>query len=293
MASQPGHIADAGANLIPSGVKPVVVASHRRSGTHLMLDLLRRHFAACRPPFRFGVNPHRYLYFVLDRLRPSHPHHADVEACLRVMRTMEMPTLKTHNTPDFPDIPAENAKLCHEALSDGVVLYCVRDVRAVLASLQAFDASNNPKARVSLSNYIRQEVDGKSRPQIWAEHVLSWLDHDPAPNMIRFEDVMAEPKAMVEKLAGLLGKEPLLVDPVLPPKMRHRRQRWLAMVTGVPASTNIIGRKRAAELLDWRTGYTADDIEFLEEHTGDLMRRLGYLQGEDWSLSAQRHPSGG
>jgi len=283
MPGQSPNAADSGSKLIPPGVKPVVVASHRRSGTHLMLDLLRRQFEACQPPFRFGVNPHRYLYFVLDRLRPSHPHHANIEACLRVMRTTEMPTLKTHNTPDFPDIPDEYASLCHQALRDGVVLYCVRDVRAVLTSLLAFDAYAQKNSAMSLSDYIRQEVDGKPRPRLWTDHVKSWIDHHPAPNLIRFEDVVADPKAMVEKLAGLLGQDPLMVDPVLPPRMRHRRQRWLAMVTGVPPSTNVIGRKTSTELLDWRTAYSAEDFAFLEEHAGDMMRRLGYLQGHDWT----------
>lgn len=292
MPGQLPNTAELGSKLIPSGVRPVVVASHRRSGTHLMLDLLRRQFEACQPPFRFGVNPHRYLYFVLDRLRPSHPHHADIQACLRVMRTTPMPTLKTHNTPDFPDIPAESLGLCHEALQDGVVLYCVRDVRAVLTSLLAFDAYSKESARVSLSDYIRQEVDGKPRPQQWTEHVAAWIDQHPAPNLIRFEDVVADPRAMVQKLAGLLGQDPLMVEPVLPPRMRHRRQRWLAMVTGVPPSTNVIGRKSSAELLDWRTAYTADDLAFLEQHAGDMMRRLGYLRGADWSQGAPKRSTG-
>lgn len=293
MSGQPENAADAGSHLIPPGVTPVVVASHRRSGTHLMLDLLRRHFDACRPPFRVGVNPHRYLYFVLDRLRPTHRHHVGVEACLKVMRTTSMPTLKTHSTADFPELAPADRAFCADAMLNGVVLYCVRDVRAVLASLHAFDGVNDPNARVSLSDYIRQEVDGKPRPQVWTDHILAWIDHDPAPNIVYFEDVVANPRAMVEQLAELLGQKPRGIDPVLPPKLRFRQKLWLARLTGVPDSTNVMGRKLGIKPLNWRTAYSADDIELLEEHCGDLMRRLGYLQGEDWSLSAQSRPAGG
>lgn len=293
MPGQPEIEAEAGSSLIPPGVKPVVVASHRRSGTHLMLDLLRRHFDACRPPFRFGVNPHRYLYFVLDRMRPSHQFHVGPEACLKVMRTTEMPTLKTHSTPDFPSFSAASRALCDEALRTGLVLYCVRDVRAVLASLHAFESLYDPSARVTLSDYIRQEVDGVPRPKIWADHILSWIDHHPAPNIIHFEDVVGHPKAMVEQLAEWLGHAPRGIEPVLPPRLRFRHKLWMARVTGIPESTNVIGRNLGTKLQNWRTAYTTADIELLEEHAGDLMRRLGYLQGEDWSLSAQSRPSAG
>lgn len=288
MPDQSKHDPDAGPSLIPPGVKPVVVASHRRSGTHLMLDLLRRHFEVCRPPFRLGVNPHRYLYFVLDRMRPSHQYHVGPEACLKVMRTTEMPTLKTHSTPDFSEIPAASRALCDEAMRDGLVLYCVRDVRAVLASLHAFESGFDPGARVPLSDYIRQEVNNKPRPQIWTDHILSWIDHRPAPNIIHFEDVVAHPRAMVEQLAEWMGQEPRGIDPILPPRLRFRQKLWMARLTGVPDSTNIIGRNFSTRLQNWRTAYTADDIALLEEHAGDLMRRLGYLQGEDWALSAKR-----
>jgi hypothetical protein len=286
----PGHAGDpteASDGLIAPGVTPVVVASHRRSGTHLMLDLLRRHFEACRPPFRFGVNPHRYLYFVLDRLRPTHRHHVGVEAGLRFMRSTSMPTLKTHSTPEFSGMPAQAKALCEECMERGIVLYCVRDVRAVLASLHAFEAVSDPDLRMSLSDYLRQEVNGKLRPQIWADHIRAWIDFDPEPNIIYYEDVMAHPRAMVEQLSEWLDQPPRGINPVLPPKLRFRQRLWLARISGVPESTNVMGRKLGIKPQNWRTVYTASDIELLEEHAGDVMRRLGYLQGRDWASTSR------
>ncbi len=292
MSVQPDDNSDSSKSLLPPGVTPVVVASHRRSGTHLMMDLLRRHFDACRPPFRFGVNPHRYLYFVLDRLRPTHPHHVGVDACLRVMRSTPMPALKTHATPQFPDLPKPFRDFCSEALQRGVVIYCVRDVRAVLASLHAFESVYDPGARVSLSDYIRQEVDGRIRPRIWADHVRTWIDYVPSLKVLYFEDVITHPRATVNQLAEWLGESPRVVEPVLPPKLKYRQVLWLARMTGVPESTNVIGRKGGIKPQNWRTEYTDDDLAVLEKHAGDEMRRLGYLRGRDWTVTAESRSFG-
>lgn len=270
---------------LPAGVRPVVVASHRRSGTHLMLDFLRRQFEACCPPFRLGVNPHRYLYFVIDRFRPEHRSHVGVQACQRMMATAPMPALKTHSTPDFPGIIAEARPLCEAALREGVVLYCVRDVRAVLASLHAFERVTKETAARSLSDYIRQDVGGRNRVRYWADHVQAWSNLSPAAHIIRYEHMVGDPGSMLAHLAAWLGQEPRRREPLLPPKLRYRQQLWLARLTGIPESTNVMGRKLGVRPHDWRTAYTDADLAFLEEHAGDTMRTLGYISGDDWNAS--------
>ena len=47
--------------------KPVVVASHPRSGTHLTLDLLRKQFPACAS-YKLPAQPLDRLYFALEAL---------------------------------------------------------------------------------------------------------------------------------------------------------------------------------------------------------------------------------
>ena len=273
--------------LLPDGVRPIVVASHRRSGTHLMLDLLRRQFPACRPPFRLGVNPHRYLYFVLDRFRPTHRSHVGIAACLNMMATAKMPCLKTHSTPEFKEFIEESKPLCEQILRESVVVYCVRDVRAVLASLHAFEAVAEGGPRVQFRDYIREEVGGRPRPLIWADHIRAWLEGHPEHHAVHYEDVVGDPGAVLEDLASWLGEEPERVEPILPPKLRYRQQLWMARLTGVPKSTNVMGRKWRVRPVDWRTAFSDADLAFLEEHAGDAMRRLGYIAGDNWSQSAR------
>lgn len=272
--------------MLPRGVRPVIVASHRRSGTHLMLDLLRRQFPACCPPFRFGVNPHRYLYFVLDRLRYDHQHHTGVESFDRVVASTPMPLLKTHASPDFSGCSADAQARCRAALDHGVAIYCVRDVRAVLASLHSFEAVTDPAARTAFSEYIYKEIDGKPLPRVWADHVRSWTESGTGCHVVKFEDIVADPDATLEHLSAVLGQDPLGVQPILPPKLRHRQRLWIARVTGIPQSTNVIGRTRHVSMRDWRTAYSKADFAWLEQHAGDTMRSLGYLEGDDWSLES-------
>ncbi|MEQ8316829.1 MAG: sulfotransferase domain-containing protein [Phycisphaerales bacterium] len=278
-----GDTADAPRSPLPPGVRPVVVASHRRSGTHLMLDFLRRQFDACRPAFRFGVNPHRYLYFVLDRFSTDHRFHVGVDTCARVVRSMDVPPLKTHSTPDFSGFIEAGRAFSEAALREGVVLYCVRDVRAVLASLHAFERTTGATKAGSLSDFVREENAGGNRVRLWADHVRAWLDLQPAAHVVHYEQMVGDPSSMLDELAELLGHEPRRRQPFLPPKLKHRQQLWLARLTGIPNSTNVIGRKFTIAIEDWRTAYTDADLGFLEAHAGDTMRRLGYISGDDWS----------
>lgn len=257
-----------------------------------MLDLLRRQFPACRPPFRLGVNPHRYLYFVLDRFRPSHRSHVGTSACLKMMATASMPCLKTHSTPDFTEFTDEARALCDEILRASVVIYCVRDVRAVLTSLHAFEAVADSGTITAFPEYIRQEIRGKPRPAIWADHVRGWIEGHPQRHVVHYEDVVADPFSALSTLAQWLGQEPAAVEPILPPKLRYRQQLWLSRVLGVPKSTNVMGRKWGVKPLDWRTAYNDADLDFLEAHAGDMMRHLGYLQGQDWTASPRADSPG-
>lgn len=248
-----------------------------------MLDFLRRQFEACQPPFRFGVNPHRYLYFVLDRFRQDHKHRVGVDSCLQVLRTMDTPPLKTHSTPDFPGFSEQGRAISKAALREGVVLYCVRDVRAVLASLHAFEQMNQNTGATSLSDFIREEQPGGNRVKIWADHVEAWAALRPAVQFVNYEQMVGNPASMLDVLAQALDREPLRRQPLLPPKVKHRRHLWLARIKGFPDSTNVIGRTSSMKIEDWRTAYSDADLEFLDAHAGSTMRELGYVTGDDWS----------
>src|SRR6516164_1522873 len=75
----------------------IVVASHPRSGTHLVMDLLRRHFSRCEPPrSRFFLGD---PYWNLDEIVSA--SGAAMELKIGRMVDVGRPVLKTHRRPDF------------------------------------------------------------------------------------------------------------------------------------------------------------------------------------------------
>ena len=202
---------------------------------------------------------------------------------MQVVRSMKAPPLKSHSTPDFPGFIEEGRLLSQAALREGVALYCVRDVRAVLTSLHAFDRSNGQTDIVKLSDFIREEGPNGNRVRLWADHVRAWLALRPGVHVVRYESMVGDPSSMLDELAEVLGHEPRRRQPFLPPKLKHRQQLWLARISGIPKSTNVIGRSRTIGVENWRTAYSDADLEVLEANAGDTMRELGYISGDDWT----------
>ena len=97
------------ANLHPSDAledigRRVVLATHRRSGTHLTLDLLRRHFPPCRAR-KWPLEGLDSLYLNLERLIDPRQRISEQRA-LDILGRAPRPIVKTHGLPDF--LPWQN-----------------------------------------------------------------------------------------------------------------------------------------------------------------------------------------
>src|SRR3954451_10415909 len=119
--------------------RPIVVASHPRSGTHLLIDSLRLNFRECRSWKRLGENLHR-LYLNLDELDGLEPDEA-VELASRC----KQPVLKTHALGDFSaaclkpgPCPCDPELVAWLRANAASFLYVYRDPREVMKSLHAF-----------------------------------------------------------------------------------------------------------------------------------------------------------
>ena len=77
--------------------RPIVVATHRRSGTHLTIDTLRRNFPECRPRMLPLESLHR-SYLNLDRMNKNSEEPITDGEALRIARVV-------------PGSPAEKAGL--------------------------------------------------------------------------------------------------------------------------------------------------------------------------------------
>lgn len=73
--------------------RPIIVATHRRSGTHLTMDTLRRNFPACWPRMLPLENLHN-SYLSLDRFETGHFRPISEQEALRILTKAERPTIK-------------------------------------------------------------------------------------------------------------------------------------------------------------------------------------------------------
>lgn len=270
------------------GAGPILVASHERSGTHLFMDLLRRQFPACRGRVGRFVNPHDSLYFSIDRLNADHHRPGRPVECDRVLAAIKRPCLKTHNTPGMERTAPEHKDYINALLNRASWCYCYRDGRNVLCSLQRFRQSFDSGASGSIGPFLREDHgDGRSRVRAWADHVRAWLAVERV-TPVRFEDVVKNTRALLDRVGGVLGLEPEWTEPLLPAPTKTRLEHWCSRLTGRDESTNISGRGKGLEPVKWREAFTPEDRRFFEEQSQGLLVELGYEQSSDWVQAPQK-----
>jgi hypothetical protein len=216
---------------------PILIASHRRSGTHLTLDLLRRNFPACRPRMLPLENPHD-SYLNLDRFEAGHKVACDEPEALRILGKSARPLLKTHSEPDFTEIDPARRAFLDGLLAKTKTVYVWRDGKKVMCSMwtwrRVFDAS----ARVPFAEFIRQTDErGRSRVRVWGEHVSAWRAHEGVM-VIDFDRIVRDTHALLDELGVFIGESPVVQAPPLPRSNTTRLQSYLSRLTGNLESTN-------------------------------------------------------
>lgn len=266
----------------PAGTGPILVASHERSGTHLLMDLLRRQFPDCRGRAGRFVNPHDSLYFSIDRLNSGHHRPGQPVECDRVLKAIRRPCLKTHNTPAMERTAPEHRAYIDALLARSTWCYCYRDGRSVLCSLQRFRQGFDRSTSEGISGFLREDFgDGRSRVRAWADHVRAWLD---TPNVVpvRFEDTIRKTREQIEQLGQAMGMKPSMHEPLLPKATKTRLEHWFSRLTGRDESTNISGRGKGLEPVKWQQAFSEADRRFFHEEAGDMLLRLGYETSDAW-----------
>jgi hypothetical protein len=249
-----------------------------------MLDVLRRHFASCRPRLARLETVHN-AYANLDRLDPQHPIPISVDAFIDSLGRAPRMTIKTHGLPSFeavgrPDLVAE--------LFEGArVIHVVRDGRSVMTSWRHYDWERSEAARESFGAFIRSPAAGfPDRVTSWAEHARAWEAVDGAL-LVRFEDLMQEPRRVVERIAAYLGETAEDRDP-LPPRVGGRVSSWVKRLLGKRDSSTLPG-PATGERQRWREAFANQaDRSFFEDRGGEVLRRHGYENDAAW---VERDPS--
>ena len=180
---------------------PVLVASHRRSGTHLTLDLIRRNFPACMPRMLPLENPHD-SYLNLDRFEAGHPVACGEREALRILSKARRPLLKTHSEPGYDAVDPARRPFLEGLLAKAKTIYVWRDGKKVMCSMWTWRRVFDPAARVPFSEFIRQTDDrGRSRVRVWGEHVSAWRAQ-PGVLVVDFERIVRDTHTLIEEIAS-------------------------------------------------------------------------------------------
>ncbi len=265
----------------PSNCRPVVVGSHPRSGTHLLIDALRRQFEECQTWKWPGERLDR-LYCNVDEMGGG--GLLDAETARRILGRADRPVVKTHAWPGYQDTflgsqPEGLASDWVEWLDrQGTIFYIYRDGRDVLCSYQLFRQKFDPDAEGPLGAFIRQEEEGTNRVRRWVKHVRSWLSV-PNVHAVQFERLLDQPETVIQDLADELELDPTWREPLLPrPFQSIWESRWARLVLMQPESTAIINGTRQ----QWQDVFSADDRQFFQREAGDVLIDLGYVDSAAW-----------
>lgn len=280
-------------------VRPVVVASHPRSGTHLCIDMLRLNVPACaswKRPFERADR----LYLDIDATAEN-PQAISTSVLLKVLGRTERPLIKTHAYPDLRRILNRPRPLgadpdlldwlhCHATF-----VYVYRDGRDALCSLHQYMQAYFPETRVPLSQFLRQREGGFSRVKLWARHVEEWVN-DSKVYCVAMNELLHHGRAIFPGLAERLG---VAWDAGRPPAHPPRcgfeyASRIRRRITSRPASTAIAAHPRF-KAQKWQAAFSNADREFFLQESGDLLVRLGFEESDHWADrrydDERRHPA--
>jgi hypothetical protein len=274
-------------NLVRLDARPIIVASHPRSGTHLVLDTLRRQFRDCRSWKWPGERLDR-LYFNIDSLLDSSTPSLSEPQAIRILGRARRPLIKTHALPGLanwfraqqlrPPPPEWLEWLSRHAET----CYVLRDGRAVLCSYHQYVRGFDPSAPASLSDFMRQTRDGISRVRAWADHVRAWRAQ-PQVLVLRFEDLLGQPEATLAMIAERFGMTPRWVTPLTPKRSRNLLEGRVARILSIrPESSAILGGGGGEKPPPWPEAFRPEDRAFFHRETGNLLIELGYETSSDW-----------
>ncbi len=269
--------------------KHVIVASHRRSGTHLTIDAVINNFKV----FSQNSTP---VIVTLDHLSSHVPQQKIDLRELQKQIASSPCLLKTHahgNISKFFIGTSHFSAFIHELFQDSKIIVVHRDGRDVLTSLyfymQGFDQKIND---TTLSEFIRMKNNfdegtypgEMDRVSYWGFHVDSWLGEDNVL-LLSFDDFQNKYVETLKKISQFIEhpldgkvkdvkrqKESKVIIHVRRYMQKLITQRFIRIKY---SSVNF----RKGESGDWVNYFSDDDLKYFNPRAGLVNQALGYQSG--------------
>ena len=259
--------------------KTIVIATHRRSGTHWTLDALRSNSPEICDDF-----------LTLERIEASHDAPIPLDDFRAQLAGLEGRVIvKVHDLPAAAYWKGEAEREFVRAILDSSpIIYVHRDGRDVMVSLyyymQSFDETVQGQ---SFSAFLRSEsaldgvATGLSRPAYWAHHVEAWLGQ---PNLlaVSYRALEREYEAALREMAAFLKvKLNRSLRAIQLPGAQGKptyweRAKWKLGIRPKQLSSAV--QPRRGKSGDWRVHFSEDDLAFFMSEAGEMMGQLGYLE---------------
>lgn len=232
-------------------------------------------------------------------------HQEEAVTFLNVERLV--PDMYKHSDWTLRHLPHPRIMKSHECFDPRYrrVIYIVRDPRDVAVSNYHWEMKQESvQENDPIEEFVLRWMEPSIWPRIgsWGEHVTSWLSTRQGKAgflLLRYEDILENPPRELEKIARLLGIDPvpgrLARAAELSSADRMRRlekdqgAKWVQ--TRNTRQDKQFVRKAASE--DWKTKLPKQSVQAIEDAWGDVMQALGYklsseVVGEPLVSSSQR-----
>ncbi len=254
------------------GYSLILVISHRRSGTHWVIDSLRNNFPDVE-----------YQFYNLDEISKNHQRYIPVSKFNRkISKASGHLILKSHMTAQLTPFRSGEREFVKELLKNNKVIYVYRDGRDVLVSLYHYMRGfRNDLPR--FSDFIRMENDfdcyysSVNRIEYWKEHVVGWISKSDLDVItVSYEQLHSDYEGTIRKLSDFLSL-PLKsnsIDRIELKKYGIFRRALRRLLPTIARSSAISPRKGVVG--DWKNYFSERDLELFERTAGDLMKELAY-----------------
>lgn len=239
-----------------SGYNSILVASHRRSGTHWTIDSIRHNFPSVNNQF-----------ITLERILPNHPSPMNLDEFNSYLDNKgEKAIIKTHLTPFEVEKMADYhvKKIIQSIFNRSKIVYVVRDGRDVLNSLFYYVSSfSKRKEKLTFTEFLQQNYEKKNkinRVEYWQLHVKSWLDQENNIFMLKYESLAQDFNNAVQQLESYL--EIQKNKQIYKPELKRKGS------SAVSPRKGVVG--------DYKQNFSEDDLAFFNHTAGDLLKYLGY-----------------
>lgn len=263
-------------------LRSILVASHPRSGTHLVLDLLRHQFRSCHN-WRLWALPLDYLYLNLERLSADERCFDELLA-QKIINRPRRALMKTHFSADWNSgWTSSEAKAptghWRQFAESAHLIYVIRHPLDVMASYKQFLSTIDPEiAKLNFWSFLTslhwdQNTD---RLDWWFQHVQGWLEVHNV-QFFRYEDIIEDPNKFLTCVSHAINEVPQWCSPLLPTKVtsiaKTRLDRLLSLS---PSSTAIIANRNRFQAHDWRHELSIAEKAELTDRIGPLLERFNY-----------------